>query len=114
MAEKVRAVLGQRIFAVSRDLYDIYSLLDMVDEERVLEGLPKKIDVRGLDLVVERHLERRVERQRGRDRRLFHDPVRLPEGFQGHLRHEVRVDPAAVRGFPQHPGPFPARAKRPR
>ena len=50
MAEKVRAVLGQRIFAVSRDLYDIYSLLDMVDEERVLEGLPKKIDVRGLDL----------------------------------------------------------------
>ena len=48
MAEKVRAVLGQRIFAVSRDLYDIFSLLDQVDEKRVLAGLPKKLDVRGL------------------------------------------------------------------
>ncbi len=50
MAEKVTAVLGQRIFAVSRDLYDIFSLLDKADEERVLEGLPKKLDVRGLGL----------------------------------------------------------------
>jgi predicted nucleotidyltransferase component of viral defense system len=50
MAEKVRAALGQRIFAVSRDLYDIFSLLGKADEERVLEGLPKKLDVRGLGL----------------------------------------------------------------
>ena len=49
MAEKVRAILGQRIFAVSRDLYDIFSLLDQVDEKSVLEGLPKKLDVRGLE-----------------------------------------------------------------
>jgi len=48
MAEKLRAILGQRIFAVSRDLYDIFSLLDQVDEKRVLGGFPKKLDVRGL------------------------------------------------------------------
>lgn len=47
MAEKIRAILGQRIFAVSRDLYDIFSLLDQVDEKRVLAGLPTKLDVRG-------------------------------------------------------------------
>lgn len=49
MVEKVRAVMGQRIFAVSRDLYDIFSLLRQVDEEKVSEGLPKKLGARGLD-----------------------------------------------------------------
>lgn len=49
MAEKIRAVLGQRIYAVSRDLYDIFSLLDHVVEEKVLEGLPMKIATRKLD-----------------------------------------------------------------
>lgn len=46
MAEKVRAVLGQRIYAVSRDLYDIFSLLERVDDRKVLAGLPRKMDAR--------------------------------------------------------------------
>ena len=50
MSEKVRAVLGQRIYAVSRDLYDIYSLLKHVDEQKVLASLPRKLDARGVDL----------------------------------------------------------------
>ena len=35
MAEKIRAVLGQRIYAVSRDLYDIAFLRPHVDDEKV-------------------------------------------------------------------------------
>ena len=49
MSEKVRAVLGQRIYAVSRDLYDIHSLLKHVDEQEVVAALPRKIDARGVD-----------------------------------------------------------------
>ena len=46
MAEKVRAALGQRIYAVSRDLYDIFSLIEHVDDRKVLAGLPRKMDAR--------------------------------------------------------------------
>lgn len=49
MAEKVRAVLGQRIYAVSRDLYDIYSMRAHVDDDKVMSGLPRKIRVRDVD-----------------------------------------------------------------
>lgn len=46
MTEKLRAVLGQRIYAVSRDLYDILSLLEHVDDETVLRALPQKLAAR--------------------------------------------------------------------
>lgn len=46
MAEKVRAVLGQRIHAVSRDLYDIFCLRERVDDDSVLGALPKKLAAR--------------------------------------------------------------------
>lgn len=75
MAEKVRAVLGQRIFAVSRDLYDIFSLLDQVDEKRVWEGLPMKLDVRGVDwegIGSHRLTDRRREFRADWDRNLIH------------------------------------------
>ena len=49
MSEKVRAVLGQRIYAVSRDLYDIFSLLKHVDERKVQTSLPRKLDAREVD-----------------------------------------------------------------
>ncbi|MCY3547372.1 MAG: nucleotidyl transferase AbiEii/AbiGii toxin family protein [Gemmatimonadetes bacterium] len=48
MCEKIRAVLGQRIYAVSRDLYDIFSLLDSVDEAGVIAALPTKTDARAV------------------------------------------------------------------
>ena len=50
MAEKVRAVLGQRIYAVSRDLYDIFSLREHVNEEQVARGLPQKLAAREVDV----------------------------------------------------------------
>lgn len=50
MAEKIRAVLGQRIHAVARDIYDIFSLLEHVDEGKVLKGLPRKLVTRGVDV----------------------------------------------------------------
>ena len=49
MAEKIRAVGGQRRFAVSRDLYDIYNLSKTgVDFSKVKSILPEKFTARGL------------------------------------------------------------------
>lgn len=51
VAEKIRAVGGQRRFAVSRDLYDIYHLVSSgIDLETVKNILPEKFKVRGLSL----------------------------------------------------------------
>ncbi|MGD2123676.1 MAG: nucleotidyl transferase AbiEii/AbiGii toxin family protein [Gemmatimonadota bacterium] len=87
MAEKLRAILGQRIFAVSRDLYDIFSLLDQVDEKRVLGGFPKKLDVRGLGpegLGAGRLTGRREEFRADWERNLVHLlPPGGERGFDG-------------------------------
>lgn len=75
MAEKVRAVLGQRIFAVSRDLYDIFSLLDQVEERKVLDGLPRKLETRGVGLEgigPHRLTDRREEFRADWERNLVH------------------------------------------
>ena len=88
MAEKIRAVLGQRIFAVSRDLFDIFSLLDQVDEQRLLEGLPKKLDARGIGvggMGPELLTGRREEYRADWERNLLH---LLPPGA-GREFHEV-------------------------
>jgi len=51
VAEKLRAIAGQRRFAVSRDIYDIYQIVTFgVDMSRVYEVLPQKFDIKGLDL----------------------------------------------------------------
>jgi predicted nucleotidyltransferase component of viral defense system len=51
MAEKVRALLGQRIYAVSRDIYDVSRLLGRaVDRQRVLDILPAKFSAKRLTL----------------------------------------------------------------
>lgn len=49
MTEKVRAVLGQRVYAISRDIYDIFSLREEVDKRKVLAGLPRKMAAREID-----------------------------------------------------------------
>jgi predicted nucleotidyltransferase component of viral defense system len=49
MAEKVRAVLGQRVYAISRDIYDIHSLMENVDDRKVLTSLPRKMAAREVD-----------------------------------------------------------------
>lgn len=51
IAEKIRAVGGQRRFAVSRDLYDIYNLISTgIDMNAVKQILPGKFEVKGLSL----------------------------------------------------------------
>lgn len=51
MAEKIRAIGGQRRFAISRDLYDISNLLDSgVNLETVKQILPEKFRTKGLNL----------------------------------------------------------------
>lgn len=50
VAEKIRAVSGQRIHAVSRDVYDIFSLLEHIDERKVLDSLPRKFTSRDVDV----------------------------------------------------------------
>ena len=69
MCEKIRALLGQRIYAVARDLYDVFSLMGSVDEQRVTAALPVKIDARrvpdaGLPRMLERHYELRAHWER--------------------------------------------------
>lgn len=74
MAEKVRAVLGQRIFAVSRDLYDIARLREHVNDRKVLEALPAKFDARELDVEttdLRRLTDRRDEFQADWERNLM-------------------------------------------
>lgn len=64
LAEKLRAVGGQRRFAISRDLYDIGQLVDRgADVERSLAILPRKTVRKGVDLQVAlaRFAERREE-----------------------------------------------------
>ncbi|MDE0395682.1 MAG: nucleotidyl transferase AbiEii/AbiGii toxin family protein [Gammaproteobacteria bacterium] len=50
MSKKVRAVLGQRIYAVSRDVYDIFSLMEYVDERKLQANLPRKLAAREVDV----------------------------------------------------------------
>jgi predicted nucleotidyltransferase component of viral defense system len=51
LAEKLRAVGGQRRFAISRDLYDIHQLIKAgVSLPTVARLLPAKFEAKGLDL----------------------------------------------------------------
>lgn len=51
MAEKIRAIGGQRRFAISRDLYDISNLLDAgINLETVKQILPEKFRTKGVNL----------------------------------------------------------------
>jgi predicted nucleotidyltransferase component of viral defense system len=74
IAEKIRAVGGQRRFAVSRDLYDIYNLVSFgINQNAVLQILPGKFEVIGLSLKeIDIHViqQRRSEFERDWERRL--------------------------------------------
>ena len=76
LAEKVRAIGGQRRFAVSRDLYDIYRLSQQGVKAATVRGaLPAKFVAKGLNLSsfsMERLAERRQAMEADWDRRLVH------------------------------------------
>jgi predicted nucleotidyltransferase component of viral defense system len=73
IAEKIRAVGGQRRFAVSRDLYDIYNLVSFgINKKSVMQILPDKFEIRGLSLMgidVKNVKQRRSEFERDWERR---------------------------------------------
>lgn len=75
MAEKVRAVLGQRIQAISRDVYDISFLREHVDEEGVLRALPQKLAAREVEVeegdIGRRLTDRKAEFQADWERNLL-------------------------------------------
>ena len=53
LSEKIRAVCGQRRFAISRDLYDIHRLVQSgVLVEELTPLLPEKFKARGLDIAL--------------------------------------------------------------
>lgn len=74
IAEKIRAVGGQRRFAVSRDLYDIYNLVSVgININEVKQILPEKFEIRGLSLEgidIKNIEQRRSEFERDWERRL--------------------------------------------
>jgi predicted nucleotidyltransferase component of viral defense system len=74
LAEKLRAVGGQRQFAISRDLYDIHRLVASgVSVESAINIIPEKFKAREVDiagLTVDNILSRRHEFQVDWDRRL--------------------------------------------
>ncbi len=74
VAEKMRAIAGQRRFAVSRDIYDIYQIVKFgVDMDRVYEVLPQKFVAKELDsrqFDVRLLEKRRIEYERDWNNRL--------------------------------------------
>jgi predicted nucleotidyltransferase component of viral defense system len=76
LAEKVRAIAGQRRFAVSRDLYDICQLSRQgVPAATVRSSLPAKFAAKGVDLEsfnLDRLNERRQAMEADWNRRLVH------------------------------------------
>jgi hypothetical protein len=51
MAEKLRAVCGQRRYAISRDVYDLHRLVNAgVAVQQVATALPAKFAARGVDI----------------------------------------------------------------
>lgn len=86
LAEKIRAITGQRRFAVSRDLYDIYQLSRQgIDAGTVRAALPAKFAAKGMDITdfsIDRLMARREAMQIDWDRRLVHlFPAGQPVGF---------------------------------
>jgi predicted nucleotidyltransferase component of viral defense system len=73
LAEKLRAVGGQRRFIISRDVYDIHCLLQAgVSVEQAIRLLPEKLKIRGMkvaDLDPGRLVERKAEFKLDWDRR---------------------------------------------
>lgn len=55
LAEKVRALLGQRRYAIARDLYDVAELIarSPVELRELVRALPPKFEVKGLPMVVD-------------------------------------------------------------
>jgi predicted nucleotidyltransferase component of viral defense system len=95
LSEKLRAIAGQRRFAVSRDLYDIYHLIQAgISFEDVLPLVLVKFKGRGMDVSSidpEQFLVRKPEFERDWQRRLSYlvsgqKPVSFDEAWQTSIK----------------------------
>lgn len=63
LAEKLRAICGQRRFAIARDLYDVHEIIRRgTDPHRAVAILPAKLRIKNLDLP--KDLSGRIEERR--------------------------------------------------
>ncbi len=77
LSEKIRALAGQRQYAISRDLYDIATLTSRqhMNPDDVAEGLPRKLAAKGLTAAVidiDRVRQRQEEFHADWERNLVH------------------------------------------
>lgn len=95
LAEKLRALGGQRRFAIARDLYDVYRLSQVdVRVEEVLRALPDKFAARGVELAaldIDHLTARRAEFEQDWQRRLSylmpdHEAVDFDQAWQSTIR----------------------------
>lgn len=110
LAEKLRVVLGQRSYAIARDLYDIYTLSGRdLDLAAVREALPEKVVARGVDaddISAERILSRRDDFEADWHRNLI--PL-VPEAEELDFDQVWDATTAFVRRFiPIEPSPSQA------
>lgn len=100
MSEKVRALVGQRRYAISRDLYDVWAIARMgIDEEGVRAALPTKLAAKGVSSSgggVDRLLGRREEFEIDWNRNLAillprSEPVAFDHAWDSALQFVERV-----------------------
>ncbi len=111
MAEKLRAVGGQRRFAISRDVYDLFTLSQKgVSIDRVIPLLAEKFKARGIDLSQlsrERLAQRRAEFQIDWDRRLSYlVKIQQLPSFESAWEHVLQMIDLAQKAL-QNPDPTP-------
>jgi predicted nucleotidyltransferase component of viral defense system len=74
LSEKIRAVLGQRRYAIARDVYDIHYITGQpVDIEKSINALPIKCEIKGLDIKamqIENFIDRKDEYKTNWERNL--------------------------------------------
>jgi len=86
-AEKIRALAGQRRYAISRDVYDLAQLVDREnpDASRLASALPRKWEVKGMPpgpVALDRLAARRAEFREDWDRNLLRLlPAGAPRDF---------------------------------
>jgi predicted nucleotidyltransferase component of viral defense system len=96
LSEKLRAVSGQRRYAISRDIYDINFIIGQkVDIEKSINALPKKCEIKGIDIKsvrIENFIKRKDEYKTNWDRNLrYLIPSSTMVEFEGAWNSTVNI-----------------------
>jgi|GEM_PF-5141207 len=96
LSEKLRAVLGQRRYAIARDIYDINFIVGRkVDIEKSINALPKKCEIKGIDIKtvqIENFTKRKKEYETNWDRNLkYLIPSSMMVDFENAWNSTVKI-----------------------